>query len=72
MKASKVVRKTVDGKLYKHVHKKSKKTQNKDGNNRRSLWQGELNHLLAFALCKIVPCLEQQDGFLKYLLKNKS
>jgi hypothetical protein len=36
------------------------KNQNEDGNNHRSLWQGEWNQLLAFVLCKIVFCLEQQ------------
>jgi len=44
----KVPRRYVDGELYWHVHK-LKRNQNKDGNNCRSLWQGEWNHLLAFA-----------------------
>ncbi len=35
-------------------------SQNKDGENHRSLWQGEWNHLLAFILCRIMSCLEQQ------------
>jgi len=40
--------------------KKLKMSQNKDGNNHRSLWQGEWNQLLTLVLCKIVFCLEQQ------------
>ncbi len=31
-----VPRKSIYGELYKHVHKKSEKNQNKDGNNHRS------------------------------------
>jgi hypothetical protein len=33
--------------------------QNEDGDNHRSIWQGEWNHLLAFVLCRIVPYFEQ-------------
>jgi hypothetical protein len=37
-----------------------KKNQNEDEDNYRCLWQGEWNHLLMFALCKIVSCFERQ------------
>jgi hypothetical protein len=43
-----------------HVHKKLERNENEDGNNHKSLWQGEWNHFLAFVLCKIVPYLERQ------------
>ncbi len=52
MKAQK---RSIEGKLYKHVHKKSKRNQNKDGDKYKSLWQGEWNHFMAFILCKIMP-----------------
>jgi hypothetical protein len=34
--------------------------QNEDGDNCRSLWQGEGNHFVVLILCRIVPCLERQ------------
>ncbi len=44
----KVPKRSADGELYMHVHKKFKRNQNEDGDNRRSLWQREWNHFLAF------------------------
>jgi hypothetical protein len=49
--------KSVDGELYWHVNKKSKRNQNEDGDNCRSLLQGEWYHLLVFVVCKIVLVL---------------
>ncbi len=46
----KVLRRSANCKLYKHAHKKSEKNQNEDGDNHKSLWQGEWNHLLALTL----------------------
>jgi hypothetical protein len=54
IKISKVPRRFVNGELSWHVHKKSKRNQNEDGDNRRSLWQREWNHLLATVLCRIM------------------
>jgi hypothetical protein len=42
----KVPRRFVNSELYKHVYKKSERNQNENGNNRKSLWQGEWNHFL--------------------------
>jgi hypothetical protein len=50
----------VDDELCKHVHKKLEWSQNEDGDNYKSLWQGESNHFLVLVLCRIVFSLERQ------------
>jgi hypothetical protein len=39
--ALKVPKRSTDGELCRHVRKKLENNQNKNGNNYRSLWQGE-------------------------------
>ncbi len=55
----KVLKRSIDGKLCRHVHKKLQRNRNKDGDKCRSLWQGEWNHFLTFILWRIMPYFER-------------